>query len=307
MQTRRELLKRSARAASGFALASGISAPAATAAGEAKRIQFAICNETFQKWEYRDIVDCVAKTGYDAIELAPFTFADSVCDLTPAKRREIRSMTEDAGLKIAGLHWLLAKPDGLHINHPDAAIRQKTRDYLAHLIDFSADLGGKILVFGSPKQRKILPEISREDAWKHTVDTLGALGPKAKERGVMICLEALEAALTNLLNTNAEIRKMVSDVNHTAIQMMLDVRSMCTEPIPVPQNIRECKGLFHHFHANDPNMLGPGFGKVDFKPIFATLKELGYHGYVSVEIFDYSVDPRTMATKSLEYMKSCLG
>ncbi|GAG96506.1 unnamed protein product, partial [marine sediment metagenome] len=58
-----------------------------------------------------------------------------------------------------------------------------------------------------------------------------------------------------------------------------------------------------HFHANDANKKGPGFGKVDFLPLFKTLEKIGYQGYVSVEVFDFKPDPQTIARKSLEYMK----
>jgi sugar phosphate isomerase/epimerase len=48
---------------------------------------------------------------------------------------------------------------------------------------------------------------------------------------------------------------------------------------------------------------GPGFGDVDFRPIAAALKEVGYKGVVSVEVFDFTEGSEVIATKSLEYLK----
>lgn len=269
-------------------------------------MKFAICNEVFSDWDFQRVVKFVKEAGYDGIEIAPFTLADSVTEISAPRRRELKRMAADAGLEITGLHWLLVKPEGLHISHPDPTIRSRTVDYLCRLMEFSADLGGKILTFGCPKQRTVLPEATLKEAWKWALETFLACGETAEKHGVILCLEALPSRDTNFLNTNAQVLAFVKEANHPNIRMMLDVKSMCAEDIPVPENIRSCNGFFHHVHANDSNLRAPGFGEVDFRPIFSTLAEVGYDGYVSVEPFDYSPDPETLAVKTLEYMKDCL-
>jgi sugar phosphate isomerase/epimerase len=82
---------------------------------------------------------------------------------------------------------------------------------------------------------------------------------------------------------------------------------MCSETKPIPQIIRESWPHFAHFHANDKNLKGPGFGEVDFKPIGAALKEIGYTGYVSVEVFNFDEGPEVIASKSLECLKIAFG
>ena len=62
-----------------------------------------------------------------------------------------------------------------------------------------------------------------------------------------------------------------------------------------------------HFHANDANLRGPGFGDTDFVPIFQALRDAGYDRWISVEVFDYKPDPETIARRSVEYMRECLG
>jgi sugar phosphate isomerase/epimerase len=78
---------------------------------------------------------------------------------------------------------------------------------------------------------------------------------------------------------------------------------MCAEAKPIAQVIRETWPHFAHFHANDQNLKGPGFGEVDYKPIAAALKEVGYQGFVSVEVFNFDEGAEAIATRSLEYLK----
>ena len=100
-------------------------------------MKFAICNETFGDRSFADTFSTIAKLGYTGVEIAPFTFAphDEPFDLrkVPAERIvEVRTMAEDAGLEIIGLHWLLAKTEGYYLTSPDPTVRRRTADYLKH-------------------------------------------------------------------------------------------------------------------------------------------------------------------------------
>jgi sugar phosphate isomerase/epimerase len=82
---------------------------------------------------------------------------------------------------------------------------------------------------------------------------------------------------------------------------------MSSESTPITDLIRRYGGAAGHFHANDANLRGPGFGDVDFVPIFRALRESGYQGWVSVEVFDYKPDPVTIAEQSVQYMQRSLA
>ncbi|MGE5507614.1 MAG: sugar phosphate isomerase/epimerase family protein [Chitinophagales bacterium] len=269
-------------------------------------MKFAICNELFEGWKPRRVVQSVAGLGYDGLEVAPFTLGETVDEITPAQRREFRAMAAEAGLAIVGLHWLLVKPEGLHLAHPDPQVRHRTIDYLRRLIDLCGDLGGTVMVFGSPKQRSTLPGVNPADTWKRAAEAFAACGDAAASRQVTLCLEPLPADLTDLLNTAAEARAMVREIGHPNVRMMLDVKSMSAEGPPIPQLIQESRGCYRHIHANDTNGRGPGFGAVDFRPILRTLAEEQYDGFVSVEVFDFSPDPETVARESLRNLRACL-
>ena len=83
-------------------------------------MRFAICNETFEGWDHARVCRSVTDAGYDGLEVAPFTLAPRITDVPPARRAELRQQAEDAGVEIIGLHWLLAKTEGLHLTSPDA-------------------------------------------------------------------------------------------------------------------------------------------------------------------------------------------
>jgi sugar phosphate isomerase/epimerase len=270
-------------------------------------MRLAICNEIFDGWKPEAVVDYCAKLGYDGLEIAPFTLAKTVGEISAQQRRQIREAAARAGLSICGLHWLLARTEGLHLSHPEAEVRERTAGYLCDLVDCCADLGGKILVLGSPQQRNVQPGLTAQQAWNLAAQTLAAVVPRAETQGVVICLEPLSPAETNFINTAAEAIRFVGQFRSTAMKIILDVKAMCSETEPIPRLISQSWPHFAHFHANDKNLKGPGFGEVDFGPIAAALGQVGYDGWVSVEVFNFEEGPEAIAKGSLDYLRRFFG
>ncbi len=265
-----------------------------------------------------EVAAVAAKLGYHGIEIAPFTLAPSATRVTAAQRKETRQVIADHGLQCVGLHWLFAGPQGLHMTTPEQATWQRTRDYLAALLELCSDLGGKVLVLGSPKQRSVPENQTQDGAWERAIDLLSSVLQKAGNLGLTICLEPLSPVETDFINTVAEGMKMVREINHPSFKIHLDVKAMCSEgkgsptrncalgvPRPVPEIIRSVTaGDIGHFHVNDPNLYGPGMGDVDYAPIAEAIRDIGYDRWLSVEVFKYDPDPETIAGKSIEYLRT---
>src|ERR1700760_1860138 len=104
--------------------------------------------------------------------MAPFTLPPRITDVNAARRSELRKQAEAAGGQIIGLHWLLAKTEGFQLTSADAVVRKRTGKYLAEMARAAADMGGDILVLGSPFQRNIPEGYTRAQAEDFALDTL---------------------------------------------------------------------------------------------------------------------------------------
>jgi len=266
-------------------------------------MRFALCNEILKEFPLAEQFALAAEMGYDALEIAPFTLAGDVRDISAAQRRELRALADGSGLRIAGIHWVLVGPEGLHLTSPDPAIRERTREYLRELVRFGVEIGGAVMVVGSPKQRSYEQGTRRADAWRWFAEALADCAAIPEAKDFTICVEPLLSAATNLINRAREARLMVTEIGAPNVRVILDVNSMWHEEASLPQAIRDTAQLLGHFHANDPNQRGPGTGTVEFAPILTALRGIPYRGYVSVEVFDFSLDAREHAAGSLRYLR----
>ncbi len=270
-------------------------------------MKFAICNETFQDWPFDKAFAFARECGYTGIEFAPFTIHKNAYEISADRRREIRRQAGDAGLTVVGLHWLLAFTEGYYLTSPEAGVRRRTSEYLGELARLCRDLGGKVLVLGSPKQRNLLPGVTHDQAMEYAADVLRGVVPTLEDCGAVLAVEPLGPEEGDFLRTAELGVQLIRMVDSPHCRLHLDVKAMSTEPKPIVEIIRDSAPWIEHFHANDPNRRGPGMGNVDFLPIFAALQEIDYQGWVSVEVFDYAPGVETLARDSIEYMRQCLG
>ena len=275
-------------------------------------MKFSLCNECFENWTWTDTVQAIAEAGYDGVEISPFALADSVADLSPAERQTIRKQAEDLGLDVVGLHWLFVSPKGLHTTTDDDAVRQRTTTYLQELIRFCGDVGGKVMVIGSPYQRDVKEGVPYEVAWQRFVDMILASLELAAERDVILCMEALPASMTNFCTTLDEAVKMVEQVAALRpnlspwFQTMFDVHNAILETDPLPELLRRHLGHVRHVHVNEMDGGHPGSGDYDFEAILDVLRKGGYKGYVSTEAFDFAPGGVQIAQESLRRLRAAL-
>ncbi len=270
-------------------------------------MKLAMCNEFCEGWPIERVFGLAAATGYDGVEIAPFTLCGDVRDLTGEQRRDVVRAATASGVAVVGLHWLLVSPDGLYINHPDPEIRRETGAYFSALVQCCADMGGTKMVIGSPKQRNVFPGLTYDQAWDFTVALFEGVLPVAEACGVDLCIEPLAHTETDFITTAADGRRLCDALAHPRFRLHLDVKAMSAESGPVAATIRESAGYIGHFHANDANRGYPGAGDTAFEPIMAALTEVGYEEWVSVEVFDFSPGPEAIARESIRTLRGALG
>jgi D-psicose/D-tagatose/L-ribulose 3-epimerase len=272
-------------------------------------MRLSLCNEVLAGPDFEDQCAFAAACGYDGLEIAPFTLADAPEKITAAQAAQIRDTVEAHGLVVTGLHWLLVKPDGLSLTDPDPAVRARTRAVMERLTGLCAELGGRVLVHGSPKQRAVPQGGTRAIALAHVKEGLAAAAEAAARNGVTYCLEPLSRHETDIVNTVAEAAAIVREIGHRGLATMIDCSAAgLSEDEPVADLIRRWvpTGLVAHVQVNDRNRRGPGQGEDRFAPILAALRETGYAGDLAVEPFDYVPDGPASAARAAGYLRGIL-
>jgi sugar phosphate isomerase/epimerase len=272
-------------------------------------MRIALCNEVLADMPLERQCEYAAGLGYDGLEIAPFTLHASPEKISTAQAAKIRATVEASGLVVTGLHWLLVKPEGLSLTDPDAAVRARTLEVMVHLVGLCAELGGAVLVHGSPKQRQIAAGDTRAVALARLRDALAQVALAAARTGVIYCIEPLSRKETALVNTIAEAAELVRSIDHPNLKTMIDCSAAgLTETESIPSLIDRWlpTGLIAHLQVNDPNRRGPGQGKMKFAPILAALKRHNYAGTIAVEPFDYLPDGAGAAAFSVGYLRGLL-
>ena len=269
-------------------------------------MKLALCNEVIADRSFEAQCAFARALGYDGLEIAPFTLGDDPRAIGADDIRRYRKVLSDHELEATGLHWLLIKPEGLSITSPDNAVRQATVEVLTRNVEICAELGGSVLVHGSPKQRLVGGDRSAAD---RAVDMFAHIAGVAESAGVVYCLEPLYRGETDFVNRIEEAVRIVEKIGSPAFRTMIDTSAAgLSEDEPVDELIRKWtpSGHIAHIQFNDRNRRAPGQGDDDFAPILQALADVGYDGVIAMEPFIYEPDRSACAAYAVAYVRGIL-
>jgi sugar phosphate isomerase/epimerase len=236
--------------------------------------------------------------GFDGIEI----FAPSAGAL-PVE--ELRALLQTHRLALAaigtGAGWVKHK---LHLTHPDVAIRERAREFIAEIIDLAGALGAPAII-GS-MQGRVEAGVPRDQALDWLGEALAALGERSSRYGVPLFYEPLNRYETNLFNRAADAADFLAARGLGNVRLLCDVFHMNIEEVSIPATLRAIAKQLGHVHFADSNRRAVGFGHVDYPAIIGTLREIGYDGYLCAEVLPLP-DSETAARQTITSFRALTG
>lgn len=243
-------------------------------------MNFHYCRHPFEFF-----LDSMTKLGVEAIELwaaAPHFYVE---DLSPAAVRRVRRQ-----IRARGLRLVCVTPEQcvypINLAAKEAAFRKRSIAYFADNLEAAADLGSPLLLvtpgcgyFSEP----------RAEAWRRSRDSLITLARQAERLGVILALEPLSPASSNLINGLSQLKRMVTEVGSPHLKAMLDTVQMAI----IGEEIEAYCEVFGedlvHIHLVDgapQNHLAWGDGILPLEKYLRALSQHRYAGFATLEICD---------------------
>jgi sugar phosphate isomerase/epimerase len=239
-----------------------------------------------------------AQLGYDGVELM-------IVHPAELNAEEIRAAVLQQGLQVAAVaSGGNAFVDKLTLLNADDEVSRRAAVRLHDLIDCAAELGAPLVTIGGFRGR-----LARggPTARALLIDMLRAAAERAKSQSVRLVLEPLNRYESDIVNNADEGLALLEEIDHSEIGLLLDTFHMNIEESSFHaalRRVRQADRLWH-VHLGDSNRLPPGQGHIDFASIVSTLREIGYTGFLSAELWPRP-DPDAAAAATIKYMRRWL-
>jgi D-psicose/D-tagatose/L-ribulose 3-epimerase len=225
-------------------------------------------------------VETLASCGCDYVEPG----LAKTAALAPDALREARRRLGLSTARVEAMNWFV--PADIKLTGPDVD-RARIRAYLEPSLALAAELGAKVIVFGSPGARSYPEGFSRQKAWAQLREFLTEAGGIIASRNydLVIGIEHLRKPETNIVNSVAEAARLAREVNHPAIRLTVDFYHLAFENED-PDVILQARDLIVHLQIADPKERGfprDEAGEPRYGRFFANLRAIGYRGRISIE------------------------
>jgi sugar phosphate isomerase/epimerase len=189
--------------------------------------------------------------------------------------------------------------EGLSFTDPTPDIRAAAIQRVCDHVPFAAQTGAVIII--GLLRGIVKPGVEHKQAYAWLVEALQRCSAAAAPHGVRLVLEPINRYETTLINNVDQGLALIEAVGADNFGLLLDTFHMNIEEPTIEDSIRAAGGRIFHFHIADSNRWYPGAGHIDFEPVIAMLRDIGYEGYVSVEAMPMP-DADTCAERAIATM-----
>ncbi len=231
-----------------------------------------------------EVLESSKKIGYDGVEL---NLDEKILDFSRKERSAIAEKADSLGLELpslcSGLFWRY------NLAGTDETVRKKGVEILKVGCQFAADIGASVLLV---VPAVAVPEIPYQKTWELAKRSVLDAAPTAKDCGVCI---GVENVWNKFLYSPLEFRRFIEEVNHPNVKAYFDVGNIWFLSFP-QEWIRHLAELIVCIHVKDFHRPTLQFrpllqGDVPWSEVMKALREVGYDGFLNVEVSPYSSHP----------------
>ncbi len=230
--------------------------------------------------DYRDYIRKVKRLGFDILEMSVIPLINA----PDSELLELKALAESEGLALTAGYG----PSAQHnLGSSDPAIVKNAIDFYGEifrkleLMDIHK-IGGGVYSYWPVDYSK---PVDKEGDWARSVANVRTVGKMAGDHGVDFNLEVLNRFEGYLINTAAEGRKFVEEVDVPAVKLLLDTFHMNIEENSMTEAIQTAGDLLGHVHVGESNRRVPGKGNLPWYEIGSALRSIGYDKDVVFEPF----------------------
>ena len=172
-------------------------------------------------------------------------------------------------------------PADLKVTGPNVD-KVRLDNYLANATERAAELGGEIIVFGSGGARQVPEGFSHKRAHDQILEFLDAAANYAGQHGLVIAIEPLNSAETNVITSIAEAVQFADELMQPEVKVLVDFYHQMLEGEAFDEIVQAGERIVH-VHVADTDRLYPGSGEYDYQRFAKSLADAGYNKRVSVE------------------------
>lgn len=243
---------------------------AAPVVSKAEAVEIGVCAGT-------EDLGKAERWGFDYLEPA----AAAIAALSATEFERVRQQVLASRLRCRSFNSLIRTTQ---VVGPEANL-DAVSIYLNAALDRCRQLGARVVVWGSASSRNIPAGHSREQAWQEIKRFLQRAGDIAKSHELVIGIEPLRKQESNIINAGAEALRLVDEVKHPNVKMIIDYYHLRMENED-PDILVRAREHVVHLHFANPN--GRRWPKsVDDDPeygrFFQLVKQIGYTGGLSIE------------------------